>query len=283
MTSADDPDEPGAASDGPAHSHVDPRTPHRGSTDDGSTDDGSTDDGNGRLRSLEAAESRRREGQRLDRRFELTEAILLSIAAVLAAWAGFQSAKWSGVQADDYARAGATRVEATRAATRAGQEATVDVIAFTQWLSAAEEEGLFDQATEPGQTYEPDPEVLSGFLYQRFRPEFEVAANAWLATQPRLDPRAPPTPFEMPEYKLTANAEAERLEHQAQEFTSEAREANERADNYVLMTIMFATVLFFAGISSKMDTAKARMLLLGMGITVLVIATAIVVSFPKEL
>lgn len=235
-----------------------------------------------RLADLEAAEDERREGLRLDRKFELTEAILLSLAAILAAWTGFQAAKWSGLQADAYNQASASRVEATRAAALADADATVDVVTFTQWLLAAEQEGLFDQPPTPGEIYEPDPALVSGFLYQRFRPEFEVAADAWVATQPRLDPDAPPTPFDMPEYRVAALDEANRLEAQAAEQSELAREANQRSDNYVLMTIMFATVLFFAGISSKMDTARARVFLLGMGVTVLVVSTAIVLSFPKE-
>ena len=48
------------------------------------------------------------------------------------------------------------------------------------------------------------------------------------------------------------------------------------------MTIMFATVLFFAGISSKMDTFRARAFLLGTATTVLVVAIAVVASFPKN-
>ena len=75
----------------------------------------------GRLDDLEAAEAERIERRRLDRRFELLEAIVLSVAAVLAAWTGFQSAKWSGVQANSYSQAGASRVESTKASALAGQ------------------------------------------------------------------------------------------------------------------------------------------------------------------
>lgn len=236
-----------------------------------------------RLNDLEVAEAKRAESRRLDRKFELTEAILLSIAAVLAAWTGFQSAKWSGVQANSYSMAGASRVEATRSSTLAGQETLADIITFNDWLAAAEREGLFDEPPVEGEIYEPDPQLLSGFIYLRFRPEFAVAVDAWVATEPRVDPNAPRTPFVMPEYQLAAQADVDRLEQQAEAFSAEAREANQRSDNYVLMTIMFATVLFFAGISSKMDTARARILLLGAGITLLVVSIGIVASFPREI
>jgi hypothetical protein len=248
----------------------------RGSVD---TDDPKNDS---RLRDLEKAEEKRAEGRRLDRRFELFEAILLSIAAVLAAWTGFQSAKWSGVQANSYSQAGASRVESTRASTTAGQETTVDVVTFTDWLAAVENEGLLAQPVDPNQQYVPDPNELSGFLYQRFRPEFKVAVDAWVATHPRINPEAPPTPFVMPEYQLAEADKAADLEQVAEDQAAHARAANQRSDNYVLMTIMFATVLFFAGISSKMDTFRARAFLLGVACTILVAAIGIVLSFPKE-
>jgi hypothetical protein len=235
-----------------------------------------------RLRDLEVAEEKRADRGRLDHHFELFEAIILSIAAVLAAWTGFQAAKWSGVQANSYSQAGASRLESTRASTRAGQETTVDVIAFTQWLQAAEAEGLLTRQADPNAVYVPDPNVLSGFLYERFRPEFKPAVDAWIATRPRTNASAPPTPFAMPEYKVAAAAEAARLEQRAEEQSAAARQANQRSDNYVLMTIVFATVLFFAGISSKMDTFRARTLLLGVGTTLLVGAVIVVLTFPKE-
>jgi hypothetical protein len=237
----------------------------------------------GRLDDLEAAEATRAESRRLDRKFELFEAILLSIAAVLAAWTGFEAAKWGGVQANSYSQAGASRVESTRQSTLAGQQATVDVVSFTQWLQAAQSEGVLAQPADPNRPYVPDPNALSGFLYERFRPEFKVAVNAWIATRPRLNADAPPTPFVMPEYQLAASKEAARLEQQAEDQAANARTANQRSDNYVLMTIMFATVLFFAGISSKMDTFRARVFLLATATTLLLIAIIIVAAFPKNI
>jgi hypothetical protein len=235
-----------------------------------------------RLDELEAAEIGRVASRQLDRRFELFEAIVLSIAAVLAAWTGFQSAKWSGVQADSYSRAGASRVESSRASTLAGQQSTVDVITFTQWLQAAVSDGALNAPPNPDAPYIPDPNTLSGFLYQRFRPEFGVAVNAWVATRPRSNADAPPTPFAMPEYHLAAATKAATFEKKAEEQAAGARQANQRSDNYVLMTITFATVLFFAGISSKMDTFRARAFLLGTATVILVGAFATVSSFPIE-
>ena len=57
----------------------------------------------------EAPVSRRR------RIIEIASALLLALAAVAAAWAGYQSARWGGVQATDTAEASAARLESSRA------------------------------------------------------------------------------------------------------------------------------------------------------------------------
>jgi hypothetical protein len=229
-------------------------------------------------------ETDRSSAAELDRRFEIWEAVLLAAATVMVAWAGFQSAKWNGDQADRYSQASAARVESTRASTRAGQETVIDVNSFTSWLNALASERRADPNASRAAdgTYAPDANQLSGFLFARFRPEFKHATEAWLALKPLENPGAPPTPFAMKEYRLAATAEANKLERKADRLAAQARTANQRSDEYVLITILFASVLFFAGISSKMDTRRARLLLLGTGVTVFVCASVVVLSFPKE-
>ena len=244
-------------------------------------DDGDDEGHEHRLSDLEVAEEKRTQSRSLDRRFELFEAIILLIAAVLAAWTGFQSAKWSGVQANSYSQAGASRVESTKSSTLAGQETTIDVITFTQWLQAAQQEGLFAQPVDPNTTYAPNPNTVSGFLYQRFRPEFAVAVKAWVSTHPRISAK---------HHRLRSPCGVQGGGDDRGRSSGAAGRRPVRhgpggqptIDNYVLMTIVFATVLFFAGISSKMDTFRARALLLGVGTTLLVGAVVIVLSFPKQ-
>lgn len=218
----------------------------------------------------------------LDRRFELAESIIIAIAAVLTAWTAFQSTKWSGEQADFYSRAGATRTESVRASGVADRQATIDVTAFTQWLAALADELRQDPNSSQGPDgiYTPEPDTLSGFLFLRFRPEFREASAAWLELRPLQNPDTPPTPFDMPQYRLASAEEAANLEVRAEELADTARVANQRGDNYVMVTILYALVLFFAGISSKMDTARARVFLLSVAIVVLVATTIVVATMP---
>lgn len=221
---------------------------------------------------------------KLDHRFELFEAILLAVAALLTAWTAFQATKWGGVQADSYSRAGAARVESVRASDRAGQLTTIDVGTFTSWIAAVAEDeraGLDSGLGEDG--YTPQPGTESEFIYARMRPEFLVAMDAWLDTRPRVDPGAPPTPLAMPEYVLADAVRSAELEQQAEDYAATARAANQDGDNYVMMTILFALVIVLIGIGNKMDTLKPRAFLFGLASVILVSAVVTVLTFPVEI
>ncbi|HVT00586.1 MAG TPA: hypothetical protein VHE08_08730 [Solirubrobacterales bacterium] len=195
---------------------------------------------------------------------ELLATILLAIAAVATAWSSYQSSRWSGVQAVDFSRSNAARVESTRASDQAGQETQVDVLTFTQWVNA----------------YAAHDVRLSNFYIRRFRPEFKPAVRAWIATRPLENAKAPPTPFAMPQYKLASEAKSQRLLAEAETATAEARRSNQRSDNYVLAVVLFAAALFFAGISTKLTTPRQRVALLLLGY-VLFLGTAIwLATFP---
>ena len=57
--------------------------------------------------------------ERRDRLLSITEAVLLSIVALLAAWSGYAAAKWSTESRVGLAKASAARTEASRAALKA--------------------------------------------------------------------------------------------------------------------------------------------------------------------
>lgn len=220
--------------------------------------------------------------ERAERRLELLATVLMAVATVLTAWSAFQSTKWGGVQANSYAAAGAARTASSKEATRAGQLAVVDVNTFTSWLAAYAEELGPNPAVARADTYTPDPTTLSGFLYTRFRDEFKPAVEAWVASRPLENPDAAPTPFAMQEYVLADQVKADRLERRADALAAEARQADQRGDNYVLATVLFAAVLFFAGISSKFERIRNRTALLVMASVLLVVGVVILATFPVE-
>ena len=221
----------------------------------------------------------------LTHNLELAATILMAVAAIMTAWTAFQSTKWGGVQADEFAKAGALRTESTRFSTLAGQQAQVDIGTFTNWLNVLQADIRAGDVEPPASAaeYEPAPDTLSGFLFERFREEFKPAVNAWLDTDPFTDPNAPATPFDVPEYGLEARQMAEDLKVAADESAQEARDANQTSDDYVIIAVAAALVLFFAGLSSKLSKSRNRVLTLGLGVAMFVYALFLVFTLPIEI
>jgi hypothetical protein len=203
---------------------------------------------------------------RSKRRVEIAATVLLSAATVLTAWSAFQSTKWSGVQAIRFSQASASRTESVRASTAAGQQTIADVTVFTAWLTA----------TDEGQSH------LAGLLAARFRGEFKTAFEAWESTSPLTNASAPATPFAMPGYELANSRRATQLEATASAQFTQATQANQRADNYILLTVLFALVLFFGAVSTRFDSRGLQIALLSVGAVVFVVVAVITATFPVE-
>ena len=152
---------------------------------------------------------------------------------------------------------------------------------YLDWVVALVDEIDTGEVTlEDASMYEPTRGTVSGFLYLRMRPEFLPAMEAWLATDPLGNLDAPSTPFALEEYALADALEADRLAAVADQKSLEAREANQNGDNYVLTMVLFASVLFFAGVSARMYRPRNRMLALSFGALVLVTGMVVIATYP---
>jgi hypothetical protein len=204
--------------------------------------------------------------QRPDR-LELLGAILMAVAAVATAWSSYQATRWNGEQAKAASQTNAIRIDAARADGLSRAENEVDVATFIAWADAE----LGDDAE------------ASTFYEDRFRDEFQVAFEAWQATEPFTDPDAPPTPFAMPEYRLESEQKAQQLDDQAEVSAATVRRNIQRASNYVLAVVLFAVALFFGGISTKLANRQLRALLLTCGYVILIGAVVWVALSPVSL
>lgn len=200
-------------------------------------------------------------------RIELIATIIMALAAIATAWCAFQATKWSGIQAIEFSNANAARIESTRADNTAGQQTAVDIGLFTEWLNAISDELRAGEIElEAGEPYEPTPETLSAFYYERMRDEFKPALEAWLATEPLANSDAPASPFAMEEYQLASAQQADELLEQAAVDRQDALDANQNGDNYVLTTVGFALVIFFGGVSSKLAERRNRWIALSVAL-----------------
>ena len=202
--------------------------------------------------------------QLIERWLEVIAAIMLGVVAVSTAWSGYQGARWGGVQTIKYSEATARRVESTRAETLAGQDRLYDVSLFNQWLNA---------------TYRDEPELASAYE-KRFRPEFRPAFEAWLATDPRHNPNAPPGPLYMPEYKISLAERAQQLEIDAAAAFEEGKAAYQQSTAYVLNTVFLATVLMFITVSQRFEWTPVKIVVLSIALLMLLLGLYRLLTFP---
>ena len=195
---------------------------------------------------------------------EVLVTALLVVAALATSWSSYQATRWNGEQAKAASRTNAIRIEAARAQGLAEAQTQIDVATFIAWADA-------DRGGEA---------AVADFYVDRFRPEFRTAFNAWLATGPLTNPEAPATPFAMPQYQLASRAEAERLDAASEASAADVRRDIQRAGNYVLTVVLYAVVLFFAGMSTKIGNQRLRWVLTLMGCLVLVTTIAWIATFP---
>jgi hypothetical protein len=197
---------------------------------------------------------------------EVIATVTLAIATLATAWSGYQSARWGGEQSIKYSQAGALRTESTRASTKAGQIAQVDIGLFTNWVNA----------------FAVGNQELAEFYENRFRPEFAVAFEAWMATDPKNNLDAPKYPFSMPEYIINFEQESDRLEQEASKTFQEGNAANQISDDYILNTVILASVLFLAGMQSRMKSVPMRMLIVILGLCILTYGLVNIITYPIQ-
>ena len=197
--------------------------------------------------------------------WELFATVVLSLATLASAWSGYQASRWSSHASSEWQKATAAHFTAERAAATADRQRSVDVSVFTTWFEAA---ALANDAKAEA-------------VATRFRPEFLPAFLAWSAT---AEGAALPagTPFDRPEYALAADADVERATARAEVHTTDSLRFKQQSDSYVLLAVLYASVLFFAGIASKMSTTRSSHTAVVLAGAVFVAATSLMLSFPMS-
>jgi hypothetical protein len=182
--------------------------------------------------------------------------ILLSVTAVLTAWCGFQSSKWGGEMSIAFSQASAARIEAARQQNIAQDARQEDLTTY----------GVYIQAEADGN------EELARYVESRFADAFKVAFDAWVAAG-----RPTKAPFGMPQYVPPGTAEAQAAEHKADQLFSQGLIDNRRGDNYSMLAVLAALVLFFGAISGRLSRPPLQLAPLIVA-GVLFLAGAIVVA-----
>lgn len=203
--------------------------------------------------------------QNLLRYVDIAAAVLLAIATVSTAWCAYQATRWSGVQATSFAEASTARIESTRQFNLALQTLNLDAGLFTDWVNA-----YANDNTELRQFYESN----------LIRPDFMPYLNEWVASEPLQNPNALRNPLSNETYQKDLLAESERLRSEAESKFQKATDANQTGDDYILATVMFASVLFFAGISNKFERVRIQGALVAIAAIMLILGVFQIGSLP---
>jgi hypothetical protein len=201
---------------------------------------------------------------RHSRAVQIGEALLLSLVTIAAAWSGYAAAKWGTESRIELAQAATLRNLATRADLAALSTRNFDSSTFTAWFTA----------------YMLNDPQKQAVAERRFRPEFKVAFDAWMATDPFHNPRAAPGPTYMPQYKLADQAKADALDREAEAAAAAGNHAAVVGDEYVRITVFLAAVLFLVGIGSTFKLPTVRYVLIVVGAVLLVLATVLILLQP---
>lgn len=206
-----------------------------------------------------------RHGSRWHEILEVVEAIVLALVAITTAWSGYQAARWEGRQSELYEQSTKLRVEAQGLEVRSNQERLYDASTVVEWLKA-EARGDHD---------------LANLFERRMLPDLRPAFEAWKKADPIHNLNAPAGPALMPQYHDTKAEQSSKLNQEASEFFQRGTHARERADDYVRVTVILATVLLLTAISQRFRTHAIRVALIVISFLLLCIPLWRILTLPR--
>lgn len=193
---------------------------------------------------------------------DIVTVLLLSTIAVLTAWCGFESSKWGGEMSIAFSQASSARIQAAAAEGEARDARQFDLQIYTQWVVATADERS----------------RLAEYVQERFPERLRVAFDAWVAGGMTAD-----SPLVLDAYVAPGEEEAAELAARADERFQAALDNNQRGDNYSLLTVLFALVLFLAAMSQRDITRWVSRTLLGLAVVAGIVGVVILLTFPVKI
>ena len=196
---------------------------------------------------------------------EIFEAVLLALVAITTAWSGYQSARWDGESARAYATSSRVRAESVQTSLSSGQTVLYNTNLINAWF----------QSTQAGD------EKYSDFLVRRMTPEYRVAFEAWVKTDPIDNTEAPPGPRYMPEYKDPLAEKAALLDEEATKEFEKGVHDREIGESYVRLTVILAAVLFLIAVGQRFKVRGVRIAVNVTASAFLMYAIVLVISYKR--
>ena len=207
--------------------------------------------------------SQHRTGRSPHRLIEVVTVLLLGLATVGSAWSAYQVSRWNGTETDEARASAGFRIEASREYALATQLVAYDASAVSQYSQAVAAEN----------------EELQQFLRETIiRPGFRPILADW---QAEIDAgRLPTNLLQNEEYLADLFAVSDAADDEALAAASRSEDAGSTADDYVSLTLFFASALFLAGITASFSTRFAKLTLLSAAGIVLLVAAGLLAGYP---
>ncbi len=183
-------------------------------------------------------------------------ALVMALTTLCTAWCSYESAAWTRVANRLMNESNALERKAALIDVQGSQALIVHASMFMQLLAA----------------YQAGNEKLVSFYAERFPPDVKQAYEAWLAQKPLENPAADAHPFVPKLYQVRGVTEAAAARTEAVERLIKARDAGSLSGRYLANTVLFATVLFFAGTAGKFEQPRVRLSAALFGLAVFIFA-----------
>jgi hypothetical protein len=172
--------------------------------------------------------------ERPDRFVEFVAVMLLGVATLGSAWCGYQASRWNGEEGRREAAASDERIEASRLFTLAAQQVTYDSVIVSQYAQAVNAD---------------DVSLQQFYLDTLVRSQFLPVIERYTA---QIQAGEPPTRLlEDEAYLDELFAGYYEAEGRAEATMESSHDAGTNADDFVLLTVLFASALFFAGVTTS--------------------------------
>ena len=191
-------------------------------------------------------------------------AVLMALTTIGTAWCSYESAAWTRRSNRLMNESNALERRAALLEVQGSQALIIHTSMFMQLL-AAQHAGN---------------QQLASFYAERFPPDVKKAYDAWLAEKPFENPTADPHPFVPNLYEVRGAAEAAAARADSVRRLTETREAGNRSGQYLANTVLFATVLFFAGTAGKFEQPRVRLFAATFGVALFVFAVIRTLLMP---
>ena len=187
----------------------------------------------------------------------------MGLATVATAWCAYQAASWNDNETEDARDAGGHRLEASRLFNLGTQK-----VAYDATIAA-----LYAQAIAQNQ-----PELKQFYRDNLIRPDFLPVIDEWERQAANGEDLT--NLLENEEYVQEQTGPSAAEDAAAEEALQRSEDASDNAADFVQTTILLASALFFAGITSNFRSRPVRLLLLFGSTTVLAIGLARIADLP---